>query len=163
MNWEGHIGIAVILYLPLGFTLLVTGVPGVALAGGIVVVVAAVLPNVSYHIDHMDDRGFTHSVWFLLLVTVGLGLLGAGIGMTNGILWTIGLGLFGFVLGLLTLLTHLAVDIVTGDGIRPYNPVYDKEYEFAVVEQGERRAKLTNHGLFAVAILGTLVSIYYGI
>lgn len=128
MYRKGHVGMALVLYAPLGFVALVGGFAAVALGGATAAVLFAMAPDVDQRIPGVAHRGPTHTVWFALLVGLAGLLLGALVGARRGLLAAVGLGVFGFLTGAAIVLAHLVADALTPAGVRPLEPVDDREY-----------------------------------
>ena len=126
----GHVGISLLLYAPIAAWLLSTNQPTLAMLTGLVMVTLSPLPDLDTYTDRIDHRGPTHTVWFALgvglLVGVGSGLVVAGLSaagfgsLSLPPLWTA--VWFGSVT-VLTLCGHLAGDLITPMGIKPFRPV----------------------------------------
>jgi len=124
----GHVGISLLLYAPLAWLLLSTGQPAVAALTGLLMIVLAPLPDLDTYTDRLDHRGPTHTVWFALgvgLVTLVAGVSavagGAIVGSSHSLppVWVA--GWFGTV-STLTVLGHLAGDMLTPMGVWPFRP-----------------------------------------
>lgn len=147
MHRAGHTGIWMLLYAPVAFTLLSEGQPEVAVLGAAIVYVVEQIPDSDQYIPFLKHRRFTHTIGFAVLVGLSLGVLGLFIGgrafITVGN-WVTARGFdsvgsavieaqsavnerelarIGFGMGVFGILTHLAGDVVTKMGIRPFWPV----------------------------------------
>jgi len=133
MYRNGHYGVALLVYAPVGFVLYASGDGALALGGGAVMVSLATLPDLDGRIPLLAHRGPTHSVVFALLV-------GAVVGALASLLHT-GLdpqvaGGFGFAVGTLAVLAHLLADALTPMGVRPFWPVSDRSYTLSLSRAG---------------------------
>lgn len=149
MHQEGHYGVALAVYSPVGFLVLAANRPELALAGGAVVVGGAMLPDVDMRLPFVKHRGITHTVWFALAVGVVLGLVGAAVGHQNSIAAALTLGCFGLLIGVLTVGAHLLADALTPMGIRPFTPIDGREYSLNVTKAAN---PIANYVLFGVGI-----------
>lgn len=132
MYRNGHYGLALLAYAPIGFALLAVGADMLAFVGGAIVVGGAMVPDMDQRVPGLSHRGPTHTVWFAVAVGILLGSAGAGIGRET-ILFDAGtLSAFGFGIGVLTIGIHLLGDILTPAGIRPFVPFSASEYTLAL-------------------------------
>lgn len=150
MHAPGHIGAALLIYAPVATVVASVGFPRLALYGLGLAVAVSTVPDVDQFLQ-IEHRGFTHTVWFLLV----LALLGAGVG------WILGISLgdplaftavFGTAVGL-SILSHLLADSVTPMGIRPFTPVSEFHHSFELVRAANERANLA---LFSVGSIATI-------
>lgn len=143
MHREGHLGVVLALYAPLGLVVAVAGFRSLAVSGAILVGALAMLPDVDMKIPLVKHRGITHTLWFALFVGAGIGGLGAYYTLETGTNWTVragavvlgpgavaalGVGAFGFVVGVVAIVGHVLADALTPMGVRPYAPVSDASY-----------------------------------
>ena len=134
----GHYGVALAFYAPIGCALVAVGMDEPALLGGGVLLALTMLPDLDSKTARLQHRGPTHSVVFALLVGCLTGLAG---GLVAG-LWFAG---FGLLLGTLAIGCHLAADVLTPMGIRPFWPVSDRHYTFDLTPASDPKA---NYVLF---------------
>lgn len=130
---EGHIGIGLLVYAPVGAVLWGTGQFPLFILGAILVTTGATLPDIDTSIPIFKHRGWTHTVWFLLaatvLVSVGLFVLyNTAIGHFNKIVGgdtfkILPIALFSGGIVALGIISHLLGDMITPRGIRPFSPV----------------------------------------
>ncbi|MFC7142644.1 metal-dependent hydrolase [Halosimplex aquaticum] len=160
MHRWGHFGAALLVYAPVGATLLAGGFDAAALVGGLVVVSLSTLPDVDHGLPFVEHRGATHTVGFALLVGVVVGAAGVALGAstagslapsggagvsldTVGGLPTAGrLGAFGFLLGVLAVASHLLGDVLTPKGITPFRPVSRAHYTVSLCRADNVAANL---------------------
>lgn len=157
MYKTGHIGMALLLYSPLGLVVLLAGSAELAVLGGTVVVSLASLPDYDQRVPFIAHRGPTHSVAFAAVVGLALGLGGIAMGEHMTTVAAARVGVFAFAVGTLAVVSHLVADSITPMGIRPLWPVSRWHYSANLV-----RAKnpIANHLLLAVgiaAVVGALV------
>jgi inner membrane protein len=114
----GHYGAALLLYAPVGYVIAETS-PSAALVAGAGVLALATLPDADEFLPFVDHRGPTHSLVFLVVVTLAL----AGVGWTAGHT-AVGhvadpgdLALVGALVGAVAVGSHLLADLVTPMGV----------------------------------------------
>jgi inner membrane protein len=132
MHREGHLGMALAVYAPIGFIAsLISGVD-LALLGAVVTAGLAMLPDIDMRIPFVKHRGITHTIWFTLVVGLLVGMFGVVIGSDGGPLVALGSGAFGFLVGTVSICSHLLADALTPAGIRPFSPMNDVHYTLEV-------------------------------
>ena len=136
----GHYGIALLCYAPVARLLLGAGEPQAAVAFGLLVAGAAVVPDCDEFLP-IPHRGPTHTVWFA--AAVGLVVAGtvAALSAMTGLRF-----LWSPVAGLLAagaVFTHVAADAATPMGIRPFAPVSDWHVTLDLVASKHRIANVT--------------------
>ncbi len=149
MELWGHIGAALVVYAPVAAYLSAVTSRWVAFVGLVVVVLVSTLPDVdTVSWLPVEHRGSTHTVWFL----IGMSVIGAGIGGVAGVVFRAP-GLVALVVGsavALSVFSHLLADSVTPMGIRPLYPASRWHYSFNITRSANRRV---NWLLFAVGIV----------
>jgi inner membrane protein len=152
MHREGHIGAALVAYAPIGGILVAAGIDTLAVAGAVVAFGLAMLPDWDQRIPFVTHRGVTHTVHFAGAVGGVLSLAGVVLGLSNGILVGIALGVFGFVVGFVTIGSHIAADALTPMGVEPYRD--GRRYSFDIVRAANPIANylLLTLGIVAVAL-----------
>lgn len=163
MHREGHLGAALGLYAPVGFFTYVAGSPVPAVAGAGVACLLAMLPDQDIRIPLVSHRGITHTVWFALLIGGVLGAAGAFLGGQTGTQGVLGAGGFGFVVGFVTIASHILADALTPMGVKPFAPLRNRTYTLALVTASN---PIANYALLLVGgalaggalYLGTVVS-----
>lgn len=150
MHAPGHIGAALVMYVPVATVVVSFGFPRLAAYGMALSVAVSTLPDVDQKLP-IAHRGFTHTVWFLF----ALALLGAGTG------WILGsspgdpfayASVFGATVGV-SILSHLLVDSITPMGIRPFTPLLEFHHSFELVRAANDRANIVLFGLGSIAAL----------
>lgn len=178
MYQTGHYGAALLAYAPLGTAVALAGNETVALVGAFVCLALSMGPDVDHQIPLLEHRGPTHTLGFALLVGAGLAwitatLLDAAVPMVglessipaDGLLPSIGIGVveFAFVVGALSIVSHLFADALTPMGIRPFWPVSGRHYSLSVTKAAN---PVANYALFtvgtAVALAGASVVVLAG-
>lgn len=151
MYWRGHVGAALLAFAPAGTLLLIRGSWPLAVTGWLVAVGIATVPDTDERLP-IPHRGPTHTIWFA-------GLLGA---LAFGTGWLVGsvLGVQAMTLGTVTgvaatvsLLSHLAADVVTPMGIRPWKPISDRHYSLGLTPARNPRANRFLLGAGGAAVL----------
>jgi len=169
---EGHLGIGLLVYLPVAAILAVFDYWVLFAIGVWATVIGAGLPDLDTQVRVIKHRGWTHTIWFMLLVAVGGSVLGL-----FSIQWIFGFfplvgdvvsrslgvaaaGIFagGMALGVGS---HLVGDLVTREGLRPFHPVLPRDIGGLTVSKtryhwGSLRAKnrLMNTLFFGAGVLG---------
>ena len=146
MQRPGHVGAALLGYLPLGAGLHYAGEPSLALLGLLLAVAVSSLPDSDQGLP-IQHRGPTHTVWFVSACSVVAGCLG----------WLFGTPAVGLVVGSatgLSLASHLVADSITPMGIRPYLPLSAREHCFGIVYAANAKA---NFVMFGVGVAATTV------
>jgi inner membrane protein len=158
---KGHYGAALLAYAPLGFVVAVAGFRTLAFAGGAVAVALAMVPDFDTRIPFVDHRGPTHTVWFAVLVGLAVGTAGLLFGQGLGLFSTVALAGFGFLVGFVTICSHIAADSITPMGVTPYTPFSDRYISYNIVLAKNRAANwlfltagvLMTGGAFALTML----------
>ncbi len=160
MHREGHLGAALGLYAPVGFLTYVAGFPVPAVAGAGVACLLAMLPDQDIRIPFVSHRGITHTVWFALLIGGVLGVAGASLGGHPGTWGVVGAGGFGFVVGFVTITSHIVADALTPMGVTPFAPLGDRTYTLGLTTASN---PIANYALLLVG--GALAggALYLGI
>lgn len=152
MHRNGHYGVALLVYAPVGAVALALGSPSLAVVGCAVAISGALVPDVDQLLPLVAHRGVTHTVWFAFLAGAALGGLGFLVGSTRGPLAGTTLAAFGAVVGVVTIGAHLLADALTPMGVRPFWPLSDAEYALGLATADSR---LANYGLLAVGAFAT--------
>lgn len=151
MYRNGHVGAALLAYAPIAAIVVAVGLEGLAIGGGAVAVGLASLPDADQRVPFVSHRGVTHTVQFAVAVGV---LLGVGAGLISeggGPLSAFALGSFGFVVGTVTLLSHIAADALTPMGVEPFND--GRHYSYDVTRAANPVANYVLLGLGVGAIV----------
>jgi inner membrane protein len=150
MYRKGHLGVSLLVFAPVGYTLVRLGYPVVAAATGGVMLWFAMLPDVDHRLALVEHRGATHSLAFAALV----GGLGAALGVVAEQTVSVGLPLpaVGFAIGALTVLAHLLGDTLTPMGVNYFWPVSSRTVSLSLTRADNRWA---NSGLFGLGLAVT--------
>ncbi|WP_458206007.1 metal-dependent hydrolase [Haladaptatus sp. NG-SE-30] len=133
MYRPGHYGVALALYAPVGFVLVVAGLADRALVGGVALLALAMLPDLDSKTERLRHRGGTHSLLFAAVVGILSGIVG-------GVLAGPWYAVFGVLVGVLAVISHLLADVITPMGIRPFWPFSDRHYTLDVTPASDRTA-----------------------
>lgn len=163
MELPGHVGAALAAYSPIAFVSLRLGFPRLAIAGAAVSVALASLPDVDLYGPRMNHRGYSHTVWFAVVVGAACAAAFTAGGDHVIALSVPALGAFGFAVGTTAVLSHVAVDALTPMGIAPFAPLYRRRYSLGLTRSADpaanRRLLLLGLGTAALtAALGTAVA-----
>lgn len=163
MYRSGHLGVALLVFAPVGAALLLLGaVDRAVIAGGTICWLSS-LPDLDHRIPGLSHRGATHSLGFAVAVGVafgGVAAVGGGhlpIPSDDGTTTIAGLDgpavPFAFLVGVLTVLAHLLGDVVTPVGVPLLWPLTRR-----TVGLGLCRADST-HANLAALVLGVAVNV----
>lgn len=159
MRREGHVGVGLAGYAPLGFVVAVTGGLWVAAVGAVGVAALSLLPDVDMYLPLGNRRGVTHTVWF----AVDVGIVVAGVGGSwaseAGLLPLLAAALVGFVIGTGAIAVHIAADALTPPGVYPLWPLEGPHYVYVV---GWATAPTENYLLLSAGSLATTMAIMGG-
>ena len=128
MYRTGHVGAALLLYTPLGVAVSLAGYEPVAVLGAVVAVSLSTVPDLDHQLPMIDHRGPTHTVAFAFVVGVALAGIAAMVVGTSSPAVDVGVVTFAFVVGTLSIGSHLLADAITPMGIRPFWPVSARHY-----------------------------------
>lgn len=149
MYKEGHIGAALVVYSPLGLLAVLLADSQLAFIGAVVPTGLAMLPDVDMRIPLLKHRGPPRTVWFAIIIGLLIGLFSLAIRLDGGMLVTLFMGVFGFLVGTLSIYSHLLADALTLAGIRPFWPRIEAEYTFELVRASY---PIANYLLLGLAI-----------
>lgn len=143
MYKNGHIGLALLFAAPFAFLFGIVFGPHWGVLTLVFSFTTARVPDMDQRLNILTHRGFTHTIWFALIVSVAMGSLVTQlvsilefntIGNGEFLSWlvadipTLLLATFGFMLGFIS---HLVGDILTEAydyTINPYWPISNKPY-----------------------------------
>ncbi|MHC3438303.1 metal-dependent hydrolase [Natrialbaceae archaeon A-gly3] len=154
MYRAGHAGVSMAAYAPLGVGVALTWDVSVAAAGLGAAVALSTLPDVDQVLSTVDHRGPTHSLPFAVFVGVALAAATAVLSGPLGLSPSTGLLAFAFVVGVLSILTHLLADVITPMGIRPFWPVSDRHYTLEITPAAN---PVANYLLLSIGLATVLV------
>lgn len=167
MYRTGHLGVALLVFAPIGYLLVDAGAALAALLTGAVVLWLAMLPDVDHRLPVVSHRGVTHSLLFAAAVGAVFAAVGVALETAGGDalaaellgLDALGVGVvpFAFALGFLAVASHLLGDLLTPAGVNLFWPIprtfslYLTRADSTVANYG-----LFLLGLFAVGAAGAL-------
>lgn len=152
MYRTGHYGVALILYAPVGFVLAGFD-PGLSVLGGVAAVSLSPLPDVDYRIPLVAHRGSTHTLLFLVFVSVSLTVIGWSVADAFGTEPT-GTAVVGALAGTVAIGSHLLADALTPGGVPVLWPISKGRFVIGVSSASN---PITNYGLLAVGVGVTVV------
>jgi inner membrane protein len=129
----GHYGTALLAYAPIGFAVTAAGFQTLALVGGALAVALAMVPDWDTRLPGIDHRGPTHTVWFAVLVGLAVGAGGFFLGQSQGTPTAIAFAGFAFLIGVVTICSHIAADSITPMGVTPFTPFSGRHITYDVV------------------------------
>ncbi|NHX35842.1 MULTISPECIES: metal-dependent hydrolase [Halolamina] len=157
MYRTGHLGVALLVFAPIGYLFVAVGEPFAALVTGGAMLWLAMLPDLDHRIPGIPHRGPTHSLLFAVLVGVAFagagGLLADGVGVVDRARLTT----FGFFVGFVAVGAHLLGDVLTPAGVNLFWP-WGREFSLYLTRADNTIANygLFLLGVFAVAAAGAL-------
>ncbi len=146
----GHYGVSLIAFTPLGLALVVVGEPELAAVTGAVMLWLAMLPDVDHRIPGLRHRGPTHTLVFALVVGTAFAALGVVVPHELDAVVQLGFGVFGFVVGAVSVLAHLAADLLTPAGVQLLWPFSRRRYTLGLVRAD---SPLANYALLLVGVV----------
>ncbi len=156
MYQVGHYGVALLLYTPLGAAVAMTGYEGAAVVGAVVCVAVSTSPDLDHRVPMLDHRGRTHTIVFALIVGIGLAAATSVLIASPSPIVDVGFVLFAFLVGTLSIGSHLLADALTPMGIRPFWPISQQKYTFEVTTAAN---PIANYVLFALGVLAALAGV----
>ncbi|ERH06477.1 MAG: putative membrane-bound metal-dependent hydrolase [Halonotius sp. J07HN4] len=160
MYREGHLGVSLLVFAPVGYWLTTVGNPEAALVTGVIMCWLAMLPDIDHRLPVITHRGVTHSLLFAGVVGSVFGAVGAvltdafGVAGVDVSMFGVGgadLGTSGVVLGVLTVGAHLLGDALTPAGVPLLWP-FGRSYSLSVTRAD---STLANYALFGGGIVVT--------
>lgn len=156
MYQVGHYGGALAAYAPLGTVVTMGGYGEIAIVGGLVCVALSTLPDYDHRLPLIEHRGPTHTVLFALLVGAGLAALTAALVDASSAFVDAGVVSFAFLVGIISIGSHLLADALTPMGIRPLWPVSRRRYSLSVTSASN---PVANYGLLGLGVVAVLAGI----
>lgn len=152
----GHVGAALLLYTPLGVVAALAGYEPVAVVGAVVAVSLSTVPDVDHQVPTIDHRGPTHTLAFALFVGAALAGVTTMLVGTSSPAADVGIVTFAFVVGTLSIVSHLLADAITPMGIRPFWPVSGRHYTLNLTRAAN---PVANYLLLSLGAAATLAGI----
>jgi len=151
MYKKGHLGVSLLVFGPVGYTLVSNGYSLFAFVGGLFMLWFTMLPDIDHRLPILKHRGPTHSLLFAGVV----GAIGWAVGTAaeSVISSSFSLATFGFAIGSLTVLAHLLADTLTPAGV-PY--LWPLSGRTVSVSLANANSQIANSGLFGLGLLMTL-------
>lgn len=163
MYQVGHYGGALLAYAPLGTVVALWGHGEVAIVGGLVCAALSPLPDYDHRVPMIDHRGPTHTIPFALLAGAGLAALTAVLVDASSAFADAGFVSLAFLIGLVSVGSHLLVDALTPMGVRPFWPVSNRRYSAQLTTAAN---PVANYGLFGLGVgavlAGTAIVVAFG-
>jgi inner membrane protein len=160
---DGHLGAALLSYVPVGVALAAVDAIGVAALGAALAASMATVPDYDQRVPGISHRGVTHTLGFALAFGVGVGAAAGALGTAAGVsvegslamygLRVAALSTFGFLLGTLTTLSHLAADALTPAGVPLLWPLSDHRFSLDLVTAD---STLANYLLLVAGVVASL-------
>lgn len=174
MHYQGHVGAMMLAYSPFAFLFIVLGHYGFAALGFALLLAMPMIPDIDMKLKNftpIKHRGFTHTVWFgLLLGFINLAVvIGAGYYYQelHSFLDITQTALFAFFIGNMWVDGHLVGDAITIMGVKPFEPVSSKKIriEFSLFRLPTRASSAVANFLMlalgaASVSLGTILGYY---
>jgi inner membrane protein len=146
----GHYGAALLAYAPVAFVLLSVNRTTMAVVGGAATVALSPLPDYDLKLPFVSHRGATHTLGFGLVVGVVIAaaawVLASGMEVTARLTYAS----LGFVVGSVSIGSHLLADAITPAGITPLWPLSSRQYSAGLVTADNT---IANWGLLACGVL----------
>ncbi|ELY42020.1 metal-dependent hydrolase [Natronorubrum sulfidifaciens] len=149
----GHFGASLLAYAPLGTVVALGGHETAAVVGAVVCLSLSTLPDCDQRLPAIEHRGPTHSIVFALLVGLGLAATTALFVETSAPATALGATTFAFVVGMLSISSHLLADVLTPMGIRPFWPLSSRHYTREITPAANPRANYVLLGVGVGSIL----------
>lgn len=156
MHQMGHYGCALLAYTPLGTIVALGGYGDIAIVGGLVCVALSTLPDYDHRVPLISHRGPTHSIPFALLVGVGLAAVTAFLVDSSSAFTGASVVAFAFLVGVISIGSHLLADALTPMGISPFWPFSSRRYSLKVTTAAN---PIANYGLFGLGVGAVLFGI----
>ncbi|WP_224269287.1 metal-dependent hydrolase [Haloprofundus salinisoli] len=154
----GHYGVSLLVFAPIGYTLVSAGAVTPAFVLGATMLWLSMLPDVDHRLPGIPHRGPTHTLLFAGLVgglfwgvaTVATDTLGAfSVSLGEA---SIGLAAFAFAVGFLTVVGHLVGDALTPMGVNFLWPLSGEGYALSLTRADNA---IWNYGLFVLGVFVT--------
>ena len=145
----GHYGASLLAYAPLGAAVAFAGYEPVAVLGALVCVSLSTLPDCDHRLPLIEHRGPTHTLLFAVLVGAGVAAAAAVFVGSSSPFTGVGVVGFAFVVGTLSIGSHLLADALTPMGIRPFWPLSSRRYTVALTRAAN---PVANYVLFALGV-----------
>lgn len=160
MHREGHLGIGLLLYSPIGYLLISSNQTIIFALGLVGMCFWSIIPDIDMNLP-IKHRGPTHSfvaaviagaitsIVSMYLVLIGISTSGAVV-LNSSILAYAAAAVFGFLIGGLGVISHLIGDVITPKGVRPWWPFSDRKHGHGLALAANEQANYT------LSIIGAL-------
>lgn len=148
----GHYGAALLAYAPVGGAVAFAGYERVALVFGFVCLALSTLPDVDHSLPVIDHRGITHTVFFALFVGAGAAAVTAVLLNASRLPASTGLVGYAFLVGTLSIGSHILADAITPMGVRPFWPVSRWHYTMNLTPAAN---PVANYALLGIGVGAT--------
>lgn len=158
MYRKGHLGVSLLVFAPIGYTLVGLGAPELAALSGGVMLWLVMLPDIDHRLSMIEHRGPTHSLAFAACI----GGIGAALGIVVETVFggaaesvaDVGLGLptVGFAIGAVAVIAHLIGDTLTPAGVNYLWPLSSRTFSVSLARASNSWA---NSGLFGLGLVVT--------
>lgn len=155
MYWRGHVGLGLLASAPFVGVALRTGEPGLAVIGVALAVAFATLPDVDERLP-IPHRGPTHTLVFVVAVGGLVGIASVPLFAVVGSPSPAWAPLFVGGVTTASLGSHLAGDVITPMGIRPFRPVSAAHFTLDVTPAKNPRANLLFLAVGAITLSMTV-------
>lgn len=157
MKKEGHIGMSLIFFAPIVYALTLFDMFILAAVGFFAALFLASIPDKDLDWEIFEHRGFTHTIWFAIILGSLFASLVYIIGADNTRI------IASFVVGFTAIVSHIAGD-VTKDGIKPFSPISNKKYFSGRLSASNNKLNRTTLyigvALMSVAIFFSLIPVF---
>lgn len=144
----GHVGIALLVYAPVAYLLILSDRNRKMEVGIAAILLLTLLPDFDILIPGVTHRGLTHSLLAGVVLGVAVGLFG-WLSRVSSPVERVERAVLGWLLGFLGVVSHIVGDVITPMGIRPYEPMLPAHYTLALVHA---RNPAANFVLFVAGI-----------
>ena len=151
----GHYGVALLLYAPLGATVALGGNELAAIVGAVLCLGLSTLPDIDHKVPLIEHRGPTHTVLFAVFVGAALAGVASVLEAGPPPFGESGFVTFAFLCGVLSIGSHLLADALTPMGIRPFWPLWNRQFSLKVTRAAN---PIANYALFVLGLGATLVA-----
>ncbi|WP_435320338.1 metal-dependent hydrolase [Haloarchaeobius sp. TZWSO28] len=159
MYAAGHVGLALLAFAPVGWLLCTRGHDRTAIGGMVLAALSATLPDLDLFVPFLAHRGPTHTVWFVGLCGLTVGLIAKTV-TRSARPWPTAQHRAGAVPCLvvcLSVASHLLGDVVTPMGLRAAAPLTNTHVTLALVNARNPSANAALLLLGALSTTGWLV------
>jgi inner membrane protein len=159
MYRTGHYGAALLAYAPIAAVVVSAGFRTLAFLGAAVTLGLATLPDFDHRLPLVSHRGITHTVWFAIVVGGVVGFLGSVVGASLGPTAETIVGTAGFVVGFVSIASHVAADALTPAGVRPFAPLSSRQFSYSVTTA---KNPIANYTLLVVGVFAVAAAVIVG-